>query len=307
MRKIILSSNKLLHTIINHTFDDTDIKVQNTYVGKKLLDNYYVEFEYEESNGSLLRVRISSIKKEYLRFTIEEVFLYFMLIMEARKSNYKDNYYVSMSKIRSIRGLNSNSDSTYKKYVEALERLCSKEIRVIPYKTKYKKKPIICKMLEVSDKKYVKSNLSSFWFNFGDLDTTLVKSKQKIALGFNIFSIPLKKGAIFLFYVYILRMIFINRIKYSYMNLSVQKVLMFNKRISKDGTIQNEDYYSYLSRVPNKRTETLNKFYIEVEELLKQLVKGNIIISYKMPDNRSFKYIRDNEVLINIKFEKVKE
>ena len=120
-QKYTISTNKLLYELFNYTFEDEEIKEAQEYdkVSNTIVVTYYKEFDYISSKNNTFRVRISSFDKDNLKFTIYEKMLYFMLISNARQSS-DDNYFISMRKLRNIRGLKDDSLSTYKCYENAI-------------------------------------------------------------------------------------------------------------------------------------------------------------------------------------------
>ena len=155
-QKIVLSTNKLLYDMFNFEFTDEDIKQSIDYIDKEKKDIYYVEFNYESSKDSTFKVKISSTERDCLRFTIYEKMILLILISNARQSS-SDNYFISMRKIKSIRGLKDNSSNTYNCYKMAIDRLKNKKIMLIPLKVSknYSAKFINCNILTISNEVYV--------------------------------------------------------------------------------------------------------------------------------------------------------
>ena len=303
-----ISTNKLLYEIFNYTYSNNEIKTKGTYVkneyGKReYVEQYYIDFNYEEFKGNLSKVRVSSTNKDNLRFTIHEQLLYYMLISNARQSNEKGEYYISMRKIRNIRGLQGNSLNTYKCYEDALNRLSAKNIMVLPLKSTYQQKIISCNMITISNVKLNNNRIYEFKYCFNDLDNNLVKNKQRFVITYNPFEFMFKKYFSFLVCLHITRLIALNNNngiasrKYSF-----QKILLCIHKVNGTGVIEDVDYYHYIENAGNKQSAYLNKCYEDTENILKMLVKHKYIKDYNISSKRTFKYLRDNEVYLMISF-----
>lgn len=307
-QRIVISTNKLLYELFNFTFDDKDIKITPQYIDKDLIDIYYVEFTYESSKASTFKVRISSTNKDNLRFTIYEKMLFLILISNARQSS-DDNYFISMRKIRNIRGLKDNSLSTYNCYEQALDRLTSKSIRLLPLTNSYnyRTKMINCDLLTISNKVYSKSRIIEFNYSFNELDTSLVKNSQRISTHYNPFSFIFKKYYSFQISLHLLRLIALNRNasvagEGACREFSYKLMLKQIHKVDRKGFIEDLNYYDYIATAGNKQSELLKRSYEDLEAILKQFVKYEIINSFSISKRRSFKYLKDDEVKIGIKF-----
>ena len=303
--KIVVSTNKLLHELFNYTFQDEDIKETSLYINNQLTDVYYVEFTYESSKTSSFKVRLSSSSKDNLRFTIYEKMLLYILISNARQSK-EDSYFITMRKIRSIRGLKDNSTSTYNCYKMALERLKSKRVRLLPMtnSNKYKLKMIDCNILTIWNQVDMDSRITEFNYSFNDLDTSFVKNSQKISSYFNPFSFMFKKYYSFQMGLHLLRLIALNNSgeKSEHREFSYKFMLKQIHKVDRKGYIDNLNYYDYIATAKNKQSELLKRSYMELEAILKRLVKSKTIKSYSISERRTFKYLKDDEVKICIKF-----
>lgn len=302
--KYVLSTNKLLYDLFNHHFEDSEIKTEKVYENNELVERHYVEFLYESSNSSSFKVRISSINKDNLTFTIYERMLYLILISNARQSD-GNNYFITMRKIRSIRGLKENGSSTYKCYELALERLASKTIKIMPHKNSshYRLRFFSCSLLSVSNLVVSNGRIKEFNYSFGNLDTSFIKNSQKFTTYYNPFNIIFKKYFVFQIGLHLIRLIAINQKKYKKAEYSYQRML---KQIFKvdvtTGVIDSQTYYDYLATSGNKQSIRLKQSYEELEMILKQFVKLKIIQGFCISKQRTFKYLRDDEVKILIKF-----
>lgn len=303
-QKYTISTNKLLYELFNYTFEDEEIKEAQEYdkVSNTIVVTYYKEFDYISSKNNTFRVRISSFDKDNLKFTIYEKMLYFMLISNARQSS-DDNYFISMRKLRNIRGLKDDSLSTYKCYENAIKGLTNKMIRLIPMKSNHGSKIIKCNLLSITNIVENKSRISEFNYSFNGLDATFVRNKQKITIFYNPFAFIFKKNYSFQIYLHLIRLVALNKNEdYEKKEFSFQLILKQIRRVNKDGVIENINYYDYIATSANKQSERLNKCYEELEIILKHFVKCNIIKSFSISKKRTFKYLRDDEVKITIKF-----
>ena len=303
-QKIVLSTNKLLFELFNYAFTNEEIKSKEEYIDNEWKEVYYVEFVYDSSKNSSFKIRLASMEKEKLRFTIYEKMLFLMLISNARQSS-EDNYFISMRKIRNIRGLKDNSLSTYKCYKIALDRLTNKRITLLPLtnSNSYKMKMINCNLLSISNEVFLKSRIVEFNYSFNGLETSLVKNSQSITTYYNPFTIIFKKYFSFQISLHILRLISLNRTKESSTREFSYK-LMLNQihKVDSKGFIEKQTYYDYILEANNKQAEILKKSYMELEVILKQLVKCEIIKSFSISKRRTVKYLKDDEVKIGIKF-----
>lgn len=303
-QKIVLSTNKLLYDMFNFEFTDEDIKQSIDYIDKEKKDIYYVEFNYESSKDSTFKVKISSTERDCLRFTIYEKMILLILISNVRQSS-SDNYFISMRKIKSIRGLKDNSSNTYNCYKMAIDRLKNKKIMLIPLKVSknYSAKFINCNILTISNEVYVKSRIAEFNYSFNDLNSSLVKNSQKITTYYNPFSFIFKKYFSFQICLHIFRLIALNRTATVMgKEFSYQLMLKHIHKVDSKGFIENTTYYDYVVGAGNKQSELLKKSYDELEIILKQFVKYEIIKSFSISKRRTFKYLKDDEVKIGIKF-----
>lgn len=303
-----ISTNKLLYEIFNFTYNSDEIKTTGIYKkdenGKnKYVNAYYIEFDYEEFKGNISKVKIISEDKDNLAFTIYEELLYFMLISNARQSNDKDNYYISMRKLRSIRGLKGNSVSSYNRYEEALHRLSNKTLMVLPIKSTYQREFISCNMISIFNINQTDKRISDFSYSFNELDKLLIHSRQKIDTTYNPFEFISKQYFSFLTCLQFTRYIALNvNGSNSSRKYSIQKLLMGIHKVNKDGIIESLNYYQYIVEAGNKQSEKLNKCYTEIESILKMLVKHKYIKNYNISKKRSFKYLKDNEVFVQVFF-----
>lgn len=303
-QKIVISTNKLLYDLFNFTFDDDDIKETQNYVDGKWETVYYVDFKYESSKNSSFKVRLSSLDKDKLRFTIYEKMLFLILISNARQSS-DDNYFISMRKIKQIRGLANSSASTYNCYEMALDRLKSKTIRVLPQTIhlNYQIKIINCSLLTISNVSYSGSRIAAFNYSFNGLSTSLVKNNQKYITNYNLFSFIFKKHYSFQICLHLMRLISLN--KTSICESKEFSFLLMLKQlhvVNNSGFIEKRTYYEYVAMAGNKQAEILKKYFIELEIILKQLVKHKVIKNYCISKKKTYKYLRDDEVKIGIKF-----
>ena len=83
---------------------------------------------------------------------------------------------------------------------------------------------------------------------------------------------------------------------------SYQLMLKQIHKVDSKGFIENTTYYDYVVGAGNKQAELLKKSYDELEIILKQFVKYEIIKSFSISKRRTFKYLKDDEVKIGIKF-----
>lgn len=303
-QKIVISTNKLLYDLFNFTFDSDDIKETPNYVDGKWETVYYVDFKYESSKNSSFKVRLSSLDKDKLRFTIYEKMLFLILISNARQSS-DDNYFISMRKIKQIRGLANSSASTYHCYEMALDRLKSKTIRVLPQTIhlNYQIKIINCCLLTISNVSYSESRIAAFNYSFNGLNTSLVKNNQKYITNYNLFSFIFKKHYSFQICLHLMRLISLN--KTSICESKEFSFLLMLKQlhvVNNSGFIEKRTYYEYVAMAGNKQAEILKKYFIELEIILKQLVKHKVIKNYCISKKKTYKYLRDDEVKIGIKF-----
>lgn len=303
-QKIVLSTNKLLYDLFNFEFEDEKIKEGKDYIDKECVDIYYIDFNYESSQNSTFRVRVYSQEKDNLRFTIYEKMMLLILISNARQSN-SDNYSISMRKIKSIRGLKDNSLNTYNCYKMALDRLKKKNIKMIPIKVSrnYQMKIIKCSLLSISNEVLIKSRIAEFNYSFNGLDTSLVKNSQKITTYYNPFSFIFKKYFSFQMCLHLFRLIALNKTAaMSAKSFSYQLMLKQIRKVDSKGFIENTTYYDYVVGAGNKQAELLKKSFEELEIILKQFVKYDVIKGFSISKRRTFKYLRDDEVKIGIKF-----
>ena len=303
-----ISTNKLLYSIFSYTYSDTEIKSKSTYVrgddGKRQYTKiYYVEFDFEEFKGNLSKVRISSNNIEDLRFSIYEQMLYYMLISNARQSNNKDNYHISMRKLRSIRGLQGDSINTYKCYEKAIYKLSKKNIMVLPVKSTYKQEIIDSNMLSISNIVKKGDRICDFYYSFNKFDKNLVQSRQKFDVTYNPFKFIFKKYYSFLFCLHMTRLIALNyNSGITSRRYSLQKILLELHKINGLGIIENVNYYKYIEMAGNKQSAYLKKCLADTENILKLFVKHKYIKNYNISTKSTFKYLKDNEVYIEVKF-----
>lgn len=298
-----ICTNKLLHEIFNFRFSDEQIQETQSYLNDEIITIYCVEFDFEEYKGNVATVRISATSKEYLRFTVYEKMMYFMLLSNAFQSNDNGNYYISMRKLKEIRGLKGDSIDTYLCYEQALNRLENKSIEVIPKRSKGKSQYISCKLLSVNEKIMRNSRMSSFTYSFNSLETQFISKKQKFTISFNPFAVIFKKSFMFQVGIHLIRLVYLNaNSEVSVKNFSFQKILMSINFTDSNGLFEDINYFEYLSNSKNKQSERLNRCYKETEIVLKQLAKTKCINNYSISKRRTFKYLRDNEVQISIGF-----
>lgn len=303
-QKYTISTNKLLYEIFNFTYSDDDIKEGVSYTKENEKEiYYYIEFSYEEFKGNTSKVKISSLKKENLRFTIEEMLLYLILIDNAKNSNVPDDYFISFRKIRNIRGLKSNSLNTYKKYESAIERLISKTIMVTPIRSTCQRTFLKSPLLEIKNQQNSKNRIKEFTYSFGKLDNTFIKSKQQVRVSYNPYSFILKQSFAFQLCLHLTRLVFLNKSgKHNSKNFSFQNILMGIQKVDTSGLIESTNYYQYISSAGNKQSEILRNCYCDLEYILSMMKETNYIIDYSIPVKRSYMYLKDNEVKITIKF-----
>lgn len=299
----IIGTNKLLHEIFNIRFSDEQIQETQSYVDDELVIMYCVEFDFEEYKGNTATIRISATSKDCLRFTVYEKMMYFMLLSNAFQSNDNGDYYISVRKLKEIRGLSGDSIDTYLCYEQALNRLENKSIEVIPKRSKGKSQYISCKLLSIKEKIMRNSRMSSFTYSFNALETQFISKKQKFTINFNPFAVIFKKSFLFQVSIHLIRLVYLNansdlRAK----NFSFQKILMSISFTNSNGVFENINYFEYLFNSKNKQSERLNRCYEETEIVLKQLVKNKCIKNYSISSRKTFKYLRDNEVQISIGF-----
>lgn len=303
--KYVISINQFLYEIFNHYCSENEIKTEQIYNDEnECITRYYTEFVFNTSNDSSFKIRISSIEKNNLNFSIYEKMLYFILINNARQSSDK-NYFISMRKIREIRGLKNDSFTTYKCYENALYSLSNKNVKIIPLKCKFMNnyKTINCKMLSIYNLIMNKSRISEINYSFNNLETYFVGNRQKITTYMNPFKFIFKKSFSFQICLQLFRLIGINGNKgYETRTFSFKNMLKQIRKVEKDGTISDIDYYEYLNCLSNKQSERLNRCYDELEIILKDLVKYKVIKKYIISKNRTFKYLKDDEVKILINF-----
>ncbi len=302
--KYIISTNKLLYEMFNISFNDSNVKTTKEKVGNKFADVYYIDFIYESSNKSSFNARLYSTDKDNIRFTIFEKVLLFMLIGNSRQLS-DNNYFISMRKLRSIRGLKDNSKNTYMCYKKGLDRLSNKYIRLIPKKNigGYKPKMVNCKLLSITNEVYSNDRLSEFNYSFNDFDSSFVKNSQKITTYFNPYSFIFKQYFLIQISLHLLRLISLNKSSSTEKRAFSYK-LMLNQihKVDQKGYIENATYYEYISNAENKQSSLLSKSYVELESILKQFVRSNVIKSFSISKRRSYKYLKDDEVRIEIKF-----
>ncbi len=299
MQDITICTNKLIYALFN--ICGTDIKETKKYVEKAIVTFYYVESLYEDSSKNIYKIRVSSKEKNMLRFSIDEIYLYLILIMNAKRSNIEP-YYMTMRKLRDIRCLSSDSLSTYNRHIRALERLSKKEISIVPIKSNYKNKPIFSRMLTYNLINSCKGRFLEFNYSFDALTNTVINTRQNIMLSFNPFAYSMRQVFMFQASLYLIRMIFINRKKYKSRKISFQKVLLEVYRFDENGIMLDQNYYNYILNSKNKQSELLENCYSCINKILLMMKKAHFIKAYAITLRKSFKYVRDNEVFISIEF-----
>ena len=119
---------------------------------------------------------------------------------------------------------------------------------------------------------HIKSRIAEFNYSFNGLDTSLVKNSQKITTYYNPFSFIFKKYFSFQICLHLFRLIALNK-----------------------NTATSAKSFSYQLMLKQKSFE-------ELEIILKQFVKYDVIEGFSISKRRTFKYLRDDEVKIGIKF-----
>lgn len=295
--KTVIFTNKLLNELFNYVCMDEEIKKCN--------NKYSYSYIFKDGDYNTLKITISSSNREYLKFSIYEKIMFFMLISNAKSSNNIEDYFISMRKLRDIRGIDSNSLNTYMCYENSLKGLSSKEIKIIPLKCKYNYKPINSKLLIISNEVRKGKRISEFNYSFDKLEEMFVNSKQFITLSFSPFSISFKKSFKMQLFIHLLRLVFINSNKnVRSREFSLQKILMQLKTVDSSGYFTNINYYEYLQKSANKQSERLNNMYKDIIDILSLMKKHKLIYKYSLSERKSFKYLRDNEVQIMVIFNK---
>jgi hypothetical protein len=291
--------NKLLNALLNISTEE--VNETKKYIGNTVVTVYYVETIYEDSHHNRNTIRIESADKTNLAFSIDELYLYLILIMNAKSSNLKP-YHMSMRKLRNVRNLSSDSEATYIRHMRALERLSKKEVSILPLKSIHKSKPIYSKMLVCNMPDVNNERIKEFDYTFDELSDTWVKTRQNVMIQFNPFAYSMKQVFMFQAMIYLIRMIVINKKYYNSRKISVQGILIGAHRFNANGFMLDENYYDYIVNAGNKQSEILKKCCLDFNEILSLMKKKRFIKRYDLPKNSTFKYIRDNEAFINIVF-----
>lgn len=301
MNNIKISTNKMLHTLL--FMNDKDIKSKTIYnADKQLVEEYYIQKTYEDTTGSKYTIKLSSTDKNNLSFTIDEVYLYLILLMNAITSNDED-YHISFRKIRAIRELRADSTATYDRHFRALERLLNKKVTITPIKMKYQMDLIVSSpLLKSCSSTKSRCKISDVQYEFDKFGNMMLKSKQIATSKINIFKYSLKQDYSFQVCLYLIRNIFMNSKKNEVRNCSFQHMLKCCLRYTKDGFLTGATYYDYISTLANKQSEYLSKCYKDTICILNELKKYKMIRGYKISQRKSFKYLRDNEVELTLYF-----
>ena len=300
----VITTNKLIFDLFNVAFNEEDVKIDKDLINGEWHEYYYFEFMYISSKNCSFKVRISSSIKDYLRFTIYEKMLLFILVSNARQTD-GDNHFITMRKLRNIRGLKDNSLMTYNCYKTALDRLTNKKIKMIPFTgaNNYIIKKINCNILNISDVKYNKSRIMEFSYCFNDLETSLVNNSQSIGSFYNPFAFIFKKYFAFQLCLHLMRLLSLNKIKeVKYKEFSYQKMLKQIHKVDQQGFIENINYYDYIATSEKKQSDLLKKSIEDLEIILSNFCKDGLIKDYSISNLRTFKYLRDDEVKISIRF-----